>query len=168
MSVPMASSPSHPATETPAPEEEPPGMRPVARSKAARRAVMGVQADAGIGELRHVGAADDDHALRLPRDGHRIGGSGGCPSAPWNRPSSPPPRGRTGPSREKRECRRAARRRAPPCAACRRNPPRRGRAASTAMKVRLPSRRIGYRRERALHEVPREVVRPVARSWLSW
>ena len=36
---------------------------------------MRVEADAGIGELGHVGAADDDHALVLqPRDGSGIGG----------------------------------------------------------------------------------------------
>jgi hypothetical protein len=40
---------------------------------------MRVEADAGIGELRHVGAADDDHPpVFQPRDGNGVGTSGRC------------------------------------------------------------------------------------------
>ena len=63
------------ATDTAAPEDEPPGTWPTPRlPDAFRRAVMRIDADAGIGEFGHVGAADHDEAgPAQPRHRRRIG-----------------------------------------------------------------------------------------------
>ena len=74
VSVPMPSAHIPSATETAAPDDDPPGMRPVcAIIRRERRSVVRIEADARIGELRHIGSPDHDEAFGLePRDGRRI------------------------------------------------------------------------------------------------
>ena len=61
------------ACATAAPEDEPPGIRPVLRSQGFRRAVVRVDAGGAESELHHVGSPDEHRARGAqPRDGRRI------------------------------------------------------------------------------------------------
>ena len=83
VSEPSAAQAAPVATETAPPEVEPPGnarrrVEPRGR-RVGRRAVVRIDADAGEGELRHVGAADEGGAgAAQARDRGRVVRRGGC------------------------------------------------------------------------------------------